>query len=71
MVPAPVWWYKIIRQIFEKRGRWPRDFEQPFSLNDLISLCQKNRIKICYGIYSPGFTRSSAILGIKMNDQSL
>lgn len=65
MVPAPVFWYKIMRLIFETTGRWPKHFEKPLSLIELKELCYKNGIQVLYGIKSSGLTRSSTIIGTK------
>lgn len=67
MVPAPVFWYKIMRSIFEIMGRWPKHFETPLSLDELKELCNKNGIQVLFGIKSSGLARSSTIIGTKFS----
>ena len=71
MVPAPVWWYKIVRRIFETLGKWPQDFETALTLKELKNLCEKNGINVYRGIQSAGLARASAIIGVKLKNKGV
>ena len=67
MVPAPIWWYKLMRCFLENFHIWPKSFELPLDKYRLKSIAEESGLKILKSLQSSGLARASAILGVPSN----